>query len=95
MAWNPDPKVADCREIARRWNQEQVIVLALDGEGRLQLVTYGRTRKLCDCAWALGQEAFEAIQARIRKAEREMGDARRGPEPEGTAAEMRAGEPTQ
>ena len=31
MAWNPKPKVADCRELARRWgNKDEIIVLAID-----------------------------------------------------------------
>ncbi len=45
MAWNPSPKVADCREIARKWGgKHQVIVLAIDcAAGTLEMATYGHT----------------------------------------------------
>ena len=61
MPWNPSPKVADCREIARKWGADQVIVLALDGQGRLQMATFGKTTGLCGGAKRLGDVAFDAI----------------------------------
>lgn len=71
MAFNPSPKVADCREIARKWgNQEQVIILAIDGEGRMQMATYGRTSKLCSVAQALGNAAWKGIEDCIAAHER-------------------------
>ena len=61
MVWNPSPKVADCREIARKWgNQDQVIILAIDDDGQMQMATYGRTRELCAVAQALGNAAWKA-----------------------------------
>jgi len=68
MAWNPHPKVADCRDIARKWGKEQVIIIAIDGAGRLDMATYGQTMKLCGCAKQLGDTAFNAIEARIANA---------------------------
>lgn len=64
MAWNPSPKVADCREIARKWgNKHQVIILAVDRKaGTLQLVTYGETKALCADAKRLGDLAYSAIE---------------------------------
>jgi hypothetical protein len=63
MAWNPSAKVADCREIARKWGKRQVIILALDGE-TLQLVTYGETPRLCAEAKRLGDAAYDAVMAK-------------------------------
>ena len=67
MAWNPSPKVADCREIARKWgNQSQVIVISIDDEGRTVMATYGRTSQLCACAQILGNVAHKAIEEFIK-----------------------------
>ena len=62
MAWNPSPKVADCREIARKWGKQQVIVLAVDPvAGTLEMATYGQTRELCAEAKRLGDHAYQAV----------------------------------
>lgn len=67
MAWNPAPEVADCREIARKWNKEQVIILAIDDKGVMQMATFGKTRSLCAVAGKLGNVAFDAIREHVRK----------------------------
>lgn len=73
MAFNPSPKVADCREIAQKWgNQEQVIILAIDSEGRMQMATYGRTSELCSVAQALGNAAWKGIEDCIAAHERTL-----------------------
>lgn len=63
MAWNPSPKVADCREISRKWgHKHQVIILALDrNKGTLQLATYGETKALCADAKRLGELAYQSV----------------------------------
>ena len=63
MAWNPSPKVADCREIARKWgHKHQVIILAIDrNKGTLQLATYGETKALCADAKRLGMLAYQSV----------------------------------
>ncbi len=61
MAWNPSPEVARARDIGRDWNKSTVIIIAIDDEGQAQIVTYGKTRKLCDVAATLGQKAWEGI----------------------------------
>ena len=63
MAWNPSPKVADCREIARKWgNKHQVIVLAIDRDARtLEMATYGATKEQCKAARELGDAAYDAV----------------------------------
>jgi len=74
MAWNPSPKVADCREIARKWGKEQIIILALDGDGRMEMATFGRTPQLCACAKVLGDVAFDSIERHILCAEKLVND---------------------
>lgn len=71
MAWNPSPKVADCREIARKWGNgiEQVIIIGIDGDGRTVTATYGRTPQLCACADAFGKAAIAGISSAIEAAE--------------------------
>lgn len=63
MAWNPSPKVADCREIARKWGDKpMVIILALDTvKGEIVMATYGATTELCAEAERLGNVAYDAI----------------------------------
>ena len=64
MAWNPSPKVADCRTIARKWGYPEVIIIALDEiTGQVEMATYGETRKLCASAKDKGDAAFDAILA--------------------------------
>ncbi len=67
MAWNPSEQVKAARDLARKWNQEQIIILSIDGEGRMGCVTYGETLKLCNCAKKLGNVAFDAISIFISK----------------------------
>jgi hypothetical protein len=71
MAWNPSPKVADCREIARKCGNgiEQVIIIGIDGDGRTTTATYGRTAQLCACADAFGKAAIKGIHRHIEDAE--------------------------
>jgi hypothetical protein len=74
MAWNPSPKVSDCREIARKWGNgiEQVIIIGIDGNGATTTATYGRTPQLCVCADAFGKAAIAGISAAIEAAEHEI-----------------------
>ena len=62
MAYNPSPKVADCRAIARKWNRQIVIILAVDvNEQSLEYASYGETKELCDTAKVLADEAYNSI----------------------------------
>jgi hypothetical protein len=73
MAWNPTPEVADCRDIARKWgDQEQVIIIAIDGNGTTKMATYGKTMQLCRVAKVLGDAAFAAIAKRVEQAESQL-----------------------
>ncbi len=60
MTWNPSPKVADCREIARKWGREQVIIIAI-GDEKIEMATYGRNPLLCAEAKLIGDVAYNAI----------------------------------
>jgi len=63
MAWNPSPKVADCRTIARKWGYSEVIIIALDDKaGTIEMATYGETRQLCLDAKNRGDAAFDAVR---------------------------------
>ncbi len=62
MAWNPSPKVADAREIARKWNKQQVIIIAVDIHAEtLEYASYGETTTLCADAKRLADAAYEAV----------------------------------
>jgi len=62
MAWNPSQKVADCREIARKWGFNKVIIIALENDkGQGTAVSYGKTKKMCADAARLSGVAFEAV----------------------------------
>lgn len=66
-------RLHDCRAMAEKWGgKEQIIVLAIDGEGRIEIVTYGKTRQLCACARVLGEAAFGAVLDVVRSADREL-----------------------
>lgn len=62
MAWNPSPKVADCREIARKWGFNKVIIIALeDDRGRMTAASYGKTKEMCADAERLSGVAYESV----------------------------------
>ena len=67
MAWNPSPKVADCRDIARKWGMKQVIVIGLNRDnGNMDMATYGETKALCTETKSLGNAAYDALYNAIR-----------------------------
>jgi len=72
MAWNPSPKVADCREIARKWGVEQVIIFGINKDGGMAMATYGSTLTLCACSKKLGDVAYDAMERFVSIAEKEL-----------------------
>jgi hypothetical protein len=60
MAWNPSPKVADCREIARKWGMKQVIIIGMTDD-QIAMATYGETKAMCADAKRLGDHAYQAV----------------------------------
>ncbi len=62
MAFNPSPKVADCRDIAKKWNKPQIIILAVDPiAGTLEYASYGESKAHCAEAKRLADIAYQAI----------------------------------
>jgi hypothetical protein len=62
MAWNPSPKVADCRDIARKWGVQQVIIIAVNrNNDTAEYASYGETRALCDETKQMADVAYEAL----------------------------------
>ena len=62
MAWNPSPKVAECREIARKHGKQIVILLMIDAKARtLESASYGETTGACQVAKHLSDVAYDAI----------------------------------
>ena len=62
MPWNPSLKLEDCRKIAKKWNKDTVIIIALNSDdGKIEMATYGKTKELCVQAKRLGGKAFDAI----------------------------------
>ena len=64
MAFNPSPKVAEARRLAKLWDQEQVIIITLNN-GTLTCVSYGKNQKLCAEAKNLADVAWDAIGKEI------------------------------
>mgnify|MGYP000891397564 CR=1 FL=1 len=62
MAFNPSPKVADCRAISEKWKKPQIIILAVDPiAGTLEYASYGETKAHCAEAKRLADVAYQAI----------------------------------
>ena len=66
MAWNPSPKVAAARDYAKKFGKQQVIILAIDKEDKLDYASYGETKPLCSMAKILADIAFDAIMDHYR-----------------------------
>jgi hypothetical protein len=60
MAWNPSPKVANARDIGKKYNKDIVIFVMFD-EDTLELISYGKTKKLCSQADLLAQKINDFI----------------------------------
>lgn len=77
MAWNPSPTVAAARDIGKKFNRDQVIILMIDAAGQLELATYGKTMTLCKLTGMLGDTAFDAVLAHMQKLYDQIEDAER------------------
>jgi hypothetical protein len=68
MAFNPSPKVADCRDIAKKWNKPQIIILAVDPiAGTLEYASYGESKAHCAEAKRLADVAYQAIMGKYEE----------------------------
>jgi hypothetical protein len=69
MAWNPSPKVADARELARKHGANKVIVLLVDERrGTLESISYGEDRRQCAEAKRLADAAYDAVMDQFARA---------------------------
>ncbi len=59
--WNPSPKVDAAKDFGKKFGKDMVIILSVDQEGRLEYVSYGENKYLCDQAQELADKAFDAI----------------------------------
>ena len=63
MAWNPSPRVADCRDIARKWKMEQVVIVGINNQtGKYEIASYGETKALCADAKRLNDRIDQLIE---------------------------------
>ena len=63
MAWNPQPEIAALRDMANRFNFDQVVALGFKYQaGQIEAMSYGRTRKLCDWGAELAKVCMDAVQ---------------------------------
>jgi hypothetical protein len=66
MAFNPDPKVAEARAIAKKYKKTKVIILMVDDwNGTLEYASYGETPTMCREAKQLADAAYEAVYKAI------------------------------
>ena len=62
MAFNPSPKVAEARELAKKYGKTKVIIFMIDDEaGTMEYASFGQDRAMCADARKLGDVAYEAI----------------------------------
>ncbi len=70
MAWNPDPKIADIRDFAKKHGYDQVIVIAINNvKDTMESMTFGITKQLCDRTKPLGDVAYNAVWKKIEDGE--------------------------
>ena len=65
MAWNPSPEVAACRDFARQFDADRVVILYTTHDGKLGSASYGETRALCAETKRLADAAYAAVYAAI------------------------------
>lgn len=66
MAWNPSPKIADLRELARKWKYNQIIVLAINTTtGTFETLSYGETKYLCDRAKKINDQIYKEVSSGV------------------------------
>lgn len=70
MAFSPSPKVADCRELARKWKKTKVIIIMIDDRaGTMEYASYGETPVMCKRAGQLADTAYDAIYKQLTQEE--------------------------
>ncbi len=64
MAWNPSSKVADCRDIAKKWGRRRVIILAWDDE-KIEGASFGKTKPECATAGEFLDALYEYLRGMV------------------------------
>lgn len=66
MAWNPSPHVADCREIARKWGMQQVIIVGINqNKGTFEVTSFGETKALCGSAGKIAAHIHKELETGV------------------------------
>lgn len=66
MAWNPSPRVATCRTVAREWKMDQVIILGINSQtGVFEVASYGETKALCSHARKICDHIYNQVQTGV------------------------------
>ncbi|HUT56290.1 MAG TPA: hypothetical protein VNA25_00285 [Phycisphaerae bacterium] len=63
MAWNSDPTI---RDLARYCDEHEYflgVFFGIRSDGKIGIITYGKTKKLCAIAKDLGDQTWAAIEA--------------------------------
>ena len=64
MAWSPSQKVADCRDISRKWKCDQVLIIGIDKQkGQVIGASYGKTMTQCRVAGLALDQFLEQIES--------------------------------
>lgn len=62
MAWNPSPEVAHARDFGKKFNYDRVIIIGVnDTTQKLEVVSYGSTKKKCDEVKQTADEVYNQI----------------------------------
>ena len=62
MAWNSDPKVRDVAELAKKWGNAMIVVLAIDlPTGSFSTTSYGKNEMLCDAAKNINEQIHKMV----------------------------------
>lgn len=62
MAFNPSPKVAEARDLAKKFGKTKVIIFMIDDDaGTMEYASYGRDKAMCSDAGKLADVAYKAI----------------------------------
>lgn len=78
MAFNPSPKVAAARDVAKRFGMNKVVILMLnERDGTMEYASYGDTARECSEAKRLADAVYDAAYQHII-----AGQYQPGPRPE-------------
>lgn len=61
MAWNNDPKVRELKPYADRHGFKAVIALCIGEGGKFEVISYGKTAKLCKAAGKVCDRLYNEV----------------------------------